>query len=242
LACLLHRDSIRAPDLKKEGVMTARLAALMFCALLVAVPAQANSFSIRFGLLSPRGDSRLWAENVATFDYAVNDFNSLFGGVEFDVELNEFVDVAMGVDGYSRSVGSRYRDFVRDDGTEILQTVRLRVVPITFGVRFLPAGKFHVLAPYVTGGLGLYPYEYREEGEFVDFDTAEIFGAVFYDRGVGTGAYAAAGLEASLTPGFLIFGEYRRHFVRAGHGGDFTSFGDFDLDAAQLSLGFTFRF
>jgi len=217
-------------------------AALLFSSLVAAGSAQADSFTVRLGYLSPRGDSRLWAENVATFDYVVNDFNWLFGGAEFDLELNEFVDLAIGVDGYSRSVVSRYRDFVRDDGTEILQDVSLRVAPITFGVRFFPAGKFHVLLPYVSGGLGLYPFEYREEGEFIDLDTAEIFGATYYDSGLGTGVYAAAGLEASLTHGVFLFGEYRRHFASAGHRGDFGSYGDFDLDASQLSLGFSFRF
>ena len=219
-----------------------RTAALILGTLLVTVPTEANSFSIRLGLFSPRGDSQLWAENVGTFDYRVNDFNSLFAGVAFDVELNEYVDVEMGVDGYSRTVASRYRDFVRDDGSEVVQDIRLRVAPIILGVRFFPAGKFHVLLPYVSGGLGLYVYEYREEGEFIDFETTEIFGAAFYDRGVGAGLYAAAGLEASLTPGFLVFGEFRRHFVRAEHGGDFASFGDFDLGATQLGFGITFRF
>lgn len=219
-----------------------KTAALILGTLLVAVPIQADSFTIRLGLFSPRGESRLWAENVETFDYAVTDFNSLFAGVEFDVELNEYVDVAMGVDGYSRVVASRYRDFVRNDGTEVVQDVRLRVAPITVGARFLPIGKFHALLPYVSGGLGLYVYEYREEGEFIDFETTEIFGAVFYDRGVAPGLYAAAGLEVSLTPGCLVFGEVRRHVVRAEHDRDFASFGDFDLDATQLSVGITFRF
>ena len=130
-----------------------RTAALILGVLLVTAPTEADSFSIRLGLFSPRGDSRLWAENVETFDYAVTDFNSLFAEVEFDFELNEYVDVAMGVDGYSRTVASRYRDFVRDDGSEVVQDVRLRVAPVTVGARFFPAGKFHVLLPYVAGGL-----------------------------------------------------------------------------------------
>ncbi len=218
------------------------VAALICATLFAPVAAQANSFTVRLGYLSPRGDSRLWSENVATFDYVVNDFNGFFGGAEFDLELNEYLDIAMGVDGYSRSVASRYRDFVRDDGTEVLQDVSLRVIPVTFGVRFFPIGKFHVLLPYVAGGFGLYPFEYREQGEFIDFDTAEIFGATYFDRGVGTGGYVAAGLEASLAPSFSVGGELRRHFVSAGHGGDFGSYGDFDLDARQLSFGFTFRF
>ena len=218
------------------------IAALASATLFTPKAAQADSFTLRLGYLSPGGESRLWSENVATFDYVVNDFNGLFGGAEFDVELNEFLDLAVGADGYHRSVASRYRDFVRDDGTEVVQDLSLSVVPITIGARFFPMGKFHVLLPYVAGGVGLYPFEYQERGEFIDFQTADIFGATYRDRGVGTGVFAAAGLEASLTPRVFVMGEYRRHFASAGHGGDFGNYGDFDLDAGQLSLGFTFRF
>lgn len=237
---MTSKTSRRIPVVLSRHVVA--VAALLCATLFAPVAAQANSFTVRLGYLSPRGDSRLWSENVTTFDYVVNDFGGFFGGAEFDLELNEYLDIAMGVDGYSRSVASRYRDFVRDDGSEVLQDVSLRVVPVTFGVRFLPIGKFHVLLPYVAGGLGLYPFEYREQGEFIDFDTAEIFGATYFDRGVGMGGYVAAGLEASLTPSFSVGGEFRRHFVSARHGGDFGSYGDFDLDARQLSFGFTFRF
>jgi hypothetical protein len=208
----------------------------------MAAPVQANSVAVRLGYFAPRGDSQLWIDNVETFDYVVNDFNFLFGGVEFDLEMNEFVDLAFGVDGYSRTVASRYRDFVRDDGTEILQDVQLTVVPITAGVRFLPAGKFHVFLPYVAGGAGFYAFQYRETGEFIDFDTFEIFGAGFRDEGVGVGVYAAAGLEVAVTRTFLLFGEVRRHFVHAEHSRDFAGFGSFDLDATQVGFGFTVRF
>jgi hypothetical protein len=210
--------------------------------LFAPVVAEANSFTIRLGYLAPRGDSRLWSENVATFDRAVDDFNWIFGGAELDIELSEYFDLALGVDGYSRSISSHYRDFVRDDGTEVFHEAGLRVVPITFGGRLLPIGKFHALRPYVAGGFGLYPFEYWEHGEFIDFATAEIFGASYVDQGVGAGAYAAAGLEASLSRSISVMGEYRRHFVSAGHGGDFGAYGDFDLDAGQLGFGFAFRF
>jgi Outer membrane protein beta-barrel domain len=233
----------RHPSVRARNVRRLALLSLVaWISLAVTDRASANSFTVRLGYFSPRGDSRLWAENVATFDYVVNDFNGFTGGAEFDLALSEFVDLAFGVDGYSRSLSSHYRDFVRDDGTEILHDTRLRVTPITFGARFFPVGKFHVLLPYVTGGFGLYPFEYRERGDFIDFGTSEIFGATYVDRGVGTGAYLAGGLEASLSRSIFLSGEYRRHFASAGHSGDFGNYGDFDLDAGQISVGFTFRF
>lgn len=210
--------------------------------LLRALAAEAGSFTVRLGQYSPAGESDLWIENEQTFNVAVSDFDFVFGGVEIALELNEFVDWAIGVDGYRRRVDTHYRDFVRDDGTEIRQELRLTVIPVTTGLKFYPLGKFRVLLPYVTGGLGLYAYEYREEGEFIDFATFDIFGAVFRDSGVGVGGYAAAGLEVTVTRGFFVFGELRRHWVTAEHGEDFRDFGDFDMDARQLAFGFTVRF
>lgn len=215
---------------------------LLFVFLFDAVAAEASSFAVRVGRYAPKGESALWIENVETFDVLVSDFNYPFGGVEFAFEISEFVDLAFGVDVYRRRVATNYRDFVYDDGAEILQDLRLTVVPVTSGVKFFPIGKFHVLRPYVAGGFGLYPYEYVEEGEFVDFDTFEIFTAFFRDSGVGFGTYAAAGVEAAISRSFLLFGEYRRHWVWANHGGDFRAFGDFDLDASQLGFGFLVRF
>ena len=222
--------------------MKAKVAFLVAAMLFLAHPGQAGSFTVRVGQYSPVGNSDLWLENAETFDVLVSDFNFIFGGAEFTVELNEFIDLAFGIDVYSRRVNTHYREFVRDDGTEIRQEMRLTVVPLTTGLRFLPLGKFRIVSPYVSGGFGLYPYEYQEQGEFIDFATFDIFESRFRDSGVGFGGYAAAGIEVTVTRGFLVFGEFRRHWVYAQHGGDFRDFGDFNLDARQIAFGFTFRF
>lgn len=222
--------------------MKKKVSFLLVVFALVALSAQAGSITIRVGQYSPYGESDLWVENTETFNVLVDDFDFIFGGAEFTVELNEFVDLAFGVDVYSRRVNTHYREFVRDDGTEIRQEMRLSVVPLTSGLRFLPLGKFRVVSPYITGGFGLYPYVYIEDGEFIDFATFDIYGARFRDSGVGWGGYAGAGVEVTVQRGFLVFGEYRRHWVYTQHGGDFWDFGDFDLDARQIAFGFTFRF
>ena len=212
------------------------------CIDAIDVWAEASSIAIKVGQISLRGNSDLWEENIGTFDIAMSDFDSVYGGVEFTVELNEFIDLAIGVDGFSRTVQSNYRDFVYEDGFEIEQDLMLSVTPITVGVRFCPLGKFRTFVPYVAGGGGIYPYEYREEGEFVDFSTSEIFPDVFEDHGIGTGVYGAAGLEVAISRGFLLFGELRGHWADAEHQEDFADFGDFDLSSYQLGFGFTVRF
>lgn len=204
--------------------------------------ADAQSVALRLGTFAPRIESDLWEENLATFTIERSDFDALIAGVEFSIELSEVVDLAFGVETSSSTVFSNYRDFVFEDGSEILQDLTLRTTPVTAGVRVFPVGKFHRVLPYVTGGAGFYVYEYREVGEFVDFDTFDIGGDLFLDRGVAYGGYLGAGVEVGLSELAYVFGEYRRHWARGTHGGDFRGFGRFDLSANQISFGVNFRF
>jgi len=211
-----------------------------FC-LLTAV-ADAHSVALKLGAFAPRLESDLWEENLATFTLERSDFDALIGGVEVSIEMSELFDLAFGVEVSSSTVLSNYRDFVFEDGSEILQDLTLRTTPVTAGVRLFPIGKLHRVFPYVEGGAGFYVYEYREEGEFVDFDTFDIGGERFIDRGVAYGGYLGAGLEVGLNDLAYVFAEYRRHWARGTHGGDFRGFGGFDLSANQMSFGVNLRF
>ena len=218
------------------------LALLIFLPFVPTGSADASSIALRLGRFSPRIESALWSDNLQDFAIERRDFDGFIGGAEFAVELSEFVDFTVGVEGSSRTVFSNYRDFVRDDGSEIIQDLRLQIVPVTAGVRFYPAGKFHVLVPYVDGGAGFYYIEYTEEGEFIDFETFDVFVDFFVDHGMAYGLYVSGGLELRVTRAVSLFGEYRRHWAHGEHRDDFAGFGDFDLDADQVSFGVNFRF
>ena len=223
--------------------MIYRLAVLLCVISFLPVPlASAHSVAFRLGRFAPRIDSSLWAENLETFTLARGDFDALAGGVELAIELNEYLDLAFGVESSSRTAFTSYRDFVRDDSTEIIQDLSLRTIPVTAGLRLLPIGKSHRIFPYVSGGAGFYFYEYREEGEFIDFSNFDIFNDTFVDRGLAYGAYLACGVEARVSPMIFVFGEYRRHWARGTHEGDFRGFGSFDLAAHQGSFGVKLRF
>ena len=223
--------------------MNVRLAAVFLVPLcFFTVVADAHSVALKLGAFAPRIDSDLWEENLATFTIERSDFDALIGGVEVSIELSELVDLAFGVETSSSTVFSNYRGFVFEDGSEILQDLTLRTTPVTAGVRVFPIGKLRRVFPYVTGGAGFYLYEYREDGEFVDFDTFDIGGDLFIDRGVAYGGYFGAGVEVGLSELAYGFAEYRRHWARGTHGGDFQGFGGFDLSANQMSFGVNLRF
>lgn len=223
--------------------MNVKLVAAFWVPLsLLSVVGEAHSVAFRLGAFAPRIESDLWDDNLATFNIERKDFDTVIGGAEFSLELTELVDVAFGVETSSKTVFSNYREFVFDDGSEILQDLTLRTTPITAGLKLYPAGKEHRVLPYVTGGAAFHVYEYREEGDFVDFGTLDIYGDFFFERGVAYGGYLGAGLELGLSELVYAFGEYRRHWARGTHGGDFRGFGGFDLNANQVSFGVNLRF
>lgn len=201
----------------------------------------------KLGSYFPGGASELWAVNTETFNFDVADFRYLMGGIELDLELTNYLDVAVGLDAYSRQVGSNYRDFVRADGTDIAQTFKLKVLPITVGLRFLPLRKFRKLIPHVALGAGLYYFDYQEQGDFISTASSQIFPGTFSDRGLVPGVQAGAGAEYRFSEGidpgegWFVFGQFRRHWASAELAGEFTG-EKLDLGGSELAFGLSLRF
>jgi hypothetical protein len=228
-----------------------RLSSLLLVLAWLSAPDPALSADgalvFKLGSFFPGGESELWTVNTETFDFDVGDFNYLMGGVELDIELTNYLDVAIGFDGYSRRVDSAYRDFVRDDGDEISQSFKLKVLPITGGLRFLPAGKFRRLIPHVAVGAGLYYFDYQERGDFISTGSSQIFLGTFSDRGLVPGLQAGAGAEYRFSEGidpgegWYFFGQFRRHWVSADLADDFTG-EKLDLGGSEFAFGLSLRF
>ncbi len=222
---------------------------LVLASLSAPGPARAADGALVFKLGSffPGGESQVWTLNTETFDFDVGDFNYWTGGVELDLELTNYLDVAIGFDGYSRRVESTYRDFVRDDGAEITQSFKLKVLPITGGLRLLPLGKFRKLIPHVAVGTGLYYFDYQEEGDFINGTSFDVLPGTFHDRGLVPGLQAGAGAEYRFSEGidpgegWYLFGQYRHHWVSAELAGDFTG-EKLDLGGSEIAFGLSVRF
>ena len=128
-----------------------------------------------------------------------DDFNNWTFGGEWLYGVSNHLETGVSVGYYSRGVPSVYRDVVHDDGREILQELKLKVVPITATIRFLPAGRGAAVEPYIGGGIGIFNWRYTEEGEFVDFSDDSIFERVGADKykadGTAVGPVIVAGLR-----------------------------------------------
>ena len=72
-------------------------------------------------------------------------------------------------------MSSIYEFVTRPDGTEIEQDLKLRIVPLTATLKFVPTGRDAKFQPYIGAGIAALIWNYSETGEFVDPVTSEIF-------------------------------------------------------------------
>jgi len=190
--------------------------ALMIAAVIVASahPAAAQqTLNLSLGYFTVHGeDARVERDvltenrNVLAFD--ISDFNGAAIGGEWIVPLGQYFEAGAGVGFSRRTVDSFYERFTDRDGSEIEQTLRLRIVPVAFTVRVVPLGQSSPVQPYFGGGLGLFNWRYSESGEFVDFQRGNaVFREQYVASGSETGPIVLGGLRFAgdaMSSGFEI--------------------------------------
>jgi opacity protein-like surface antigen len=175
-----------------------------------------QSLVFHLGYFSVRGEDARVADdtlviNLEGLAFDISDFNGAIIGGDWIFPLGEWLDGSVGASFYRRTVPSVYRDVVRGGGGEIEQDLRLRMVPMTAMVRFLPAGRGGAIEPYVGGGITLVNWRYSEVGEFVDFafDPPDIFRNQYVANGNALGGVILAGLRAPVADVWTVGGEVR---------------------------------
>lgn len=167
--------------------------------LLPSVASAQQTLNFSVGGFVPRGEDGRDREDVLfnnrdflAFD--VKDFNGATFGAEWLASLGDKFEAGLGTGYYARTVPTVYLDFVNDDGTEIEQDLKLRVVPFTATVRFLPMGHGNGIEPYIGGGVGVLAWRYSETGQFLATD-GSIFRDNFVTKGSASGPLILGGIR-----------------------------------------------
>jgi outer membrane protein W len=205
-------------------VQTKVLIVLCAAGLVIAATAPASaqvtrveprqSIGFNLGYFAVRGeDSRvegdvLW-EDLSSLAFEVNDFNFVTFGGEYTFDIGEYVEAGVGLGFYQRTVPSVYRSVTHSDGSEIAQDLKLRIIPFTGTVKFLPLGRSASVQPYVGGGIGLFNWRYSETGEFVDFRDDTIFPARYVASGNSAGPVVFGGIRFRASDTWLVGGELK---------------------------------
>lgn len=209
-----------------------------------------HSLHLGAGLFAPRGyDARsaddVWVENLNTLSFEIKDFRGASGQGEWTVTFNDRVEVGLGAGYYQRSVPSFYRDYVNSNGNEIEQDLKLRIVPVSAVVRFLPFGSAGRVQPYVGGGVSALQWRYSETGEFVDFfDNFSVFRDRYVANGTAIGGLLLGGLRFPIGGDiYALNTEFRYQFGEGDLGRDSGFLTDkIDLSGMHFTVGFQIRF
>jgi hypothetical protein len=211
-------------------IKTAVLSAFVMATVLASPPPAAAQQTLNFtlGYFAVQGedarvDNDVFNENRNFREFDISEFNSGTVGVEWLLPLGNYFEAGAGASFSRSTVPSVYTEFIDQDGTEIDQESRLRLVPVAFTVRVLPLGQTTAVQPYLGGGLGIVSWRYSEFGEFVDFNRRNaIFREQYVDSGSATGPIILGGLRFagdSMSGGF----EVRYQSADAPLGGNFSS-------------------
>ena len=154
--------------------------------------------------------------------------------------------ILVGFDTGQADTRGSYLDLVYADGSEIEHSALLSITEYTIGARIRPLRERRA-SPYLVLGLSRASYEYSELGQFVDFETSDIFHDEFGERQSLTGFFAGAGLDFALVwmpfeRRMDAFGEFRYHRNQGRHVDDFSEFGDLTVARTGVLLGFRVRF
>ncbi len=213
--------------------------------VLLASSAWADSLSVRLGVFVPRGQSDIWDLNRRETTLTTGQMVGGTLGVGYDLFAGRWLNAAVAVSFYERDRDVEDRDYVYPDGTPIVRTIQLRIVPLEASLKFLPLGRNRRGAiPYVGAGLGIYFWQYAETGDFVfnrgRRDAFIDFGD-FRAEGQDLGWHVMAGLQIPIGRRMTFDAEAKYTGLDGKLGPDFDpSFQPIDLSGWAFTGGISF--
>lgn len=210
------------------------------------------SVGVKLGYSFPAVDSELFAYSREQFTLEKGDFRSSYLGGEVAVRVADRVDL-LGEFGWTRSEpASEYRDWEDQNGLPIEQVTAFERKSMIFGARYYltdrgrSVGQFawvpRRIAPFVGGGIGVMWHDFVQSGDFIDFQTLEVFQDRIQTSDSSATFDVRGGADFSLSRRVVLSGESRYSFGSAPTGGDYVGFDDLDLSGLTLLLGISFRF
>ena len=211
-----------------------------------------GAFVLRGGFASDMANGDLYSFLTDQFTLNKGDFRAPSFGGDVLVSIAPRVDLDIGLSYSGWKKPSEFRDFIGTDNLPIEQTTSLARVPLTAGARFYltspgrSIGKYawipNKFVPYVGAGGGMMWYRLRQSGDFIDFQTNDVFPDLFESSGWTGTAHALAGANYSLSPRLALTGEARYTWAKPSLGADFTGFDGIDLSDLAITLGLNVRF
>lgn len=191
-------------------------------------------------------DSLLFESNEIDFGITEGDFASGRTGFEVSFAVVPAVEILVGIEWGDAETYGNYLDLVYEDGSEIEHSAWLEMTEYLLGARIRPLPGSR-LSPYLVLGLSVANYRYGEAGDFVNFDTADIYYDEYGERLFLPGFFAGAGLDFAVwrlpfERRLDVFAEFRYARAQGEHEEGFAGFGDLTVGRTGALFGLRIRF
>ena len=254
---------------------------IFLLALIFLTPgfAFSNIFTFKTGLFIPRAQSDLWTTEFENMSFSKTNYTTTNFSFAYEYFLTREVSVVLGIDSFSKNKVGNYVDYV---GIELVDgdfafpiedymdmgdffpahAFNVSITPIQLSLKLTPMGRKGKFIPYVGGGVGLYLWNVKLNGDLVDFDDVWIYvpdnidvyaiKSVFppygvEDNRISFGYHAFGGIMVPFTKRMTFEVEFKYNVAKGNFRTDpdriaFEGFEAFDLSAYQISLGLNYWF
>ena len=245
---------------------------LVFVALFLLIPGFAFSDLVTFkvGYFFPRANSDLWQLEFEQMTFEKSDFQNTVFCFTYEYFLSNQISLTVSLDGYNEKKAGSYVDYVADivgdqiyafdygQGSSISHVFTVGITPLHASVKLTPLGRRASIIPYLGGGVGVYIWTVRLQGDSIDFsDPQEFYDQDLGEVVIGYPVYPAdIRVESKFTVGFHGFvgimvpvankisveGEFKFNYASGNLDPHFQGFENFDLSGYQVTIGINYWF
>jgi opacity protein-like surface antigen len=207
------------------------------------------------GSIGVRGSMLVASANSDIYDFVTDvlaieksDFNTGSFAFEAGYSVTPRVDLIATIDMNGVNKASDYRDWEDNRGLPIQQTTELKQKNFTASAKFslLPRGRAisrlawipRTFMPYVGAGAGYGSYEFRQNGDFVDFDNGNrVFTDTFTSSGWAPTFHVLGGTDIRVYRHLVLSLDARYSWQKATLDSDFIDFAPIDLGGFRFGAG-----
>ena len=179
------------------------------------------------------------------------DFSSFTVGGDAAVRVGGPFDLVLSA-GFARANHkSEFRDLVDNNDLPIEQTTTFERVPVTLSLRYnlaAPGRSIGQLAwipsrvvPYVGAGVGGMHYRFKQEGDFVNYNTNAVFPSTLLSEGWTFVAQGMAGVDYNFSPRFGLSVDARYLHANSELSPSFQGYERIDLSGVSATVGLSVR-
>jgi len=214
-----------------------------------------GSFSLRGGYAVANAGSDVFSEATRQLTLNKGDFAAITFGGDISYAASPRTDLVFDGAFAASNANSEFREFEDNNGAPIQQATKYKRVPLTIGLKYYltdrgrSVSEFAYIpskyAPFVGIGAGGMWYRFQQNGDFIDFNTAnlEVFTSTLESSGWTPMAQGTAGVDFTVGPWVALTTEGRYQWARATLDPNvFEGFDKIDLSGFTGTVGFKVRF